>query len=168
MQNKYITDRLVLHRLKLKDYRFIKELVNSPGWLKFIGDRKIKTDSDAKSYIRKIIEAPKVNYWVVRLLDQGEPIGIVTCIKREYLKHSDIGFAFLSQYSNKGYAYEAASAVLRGLLSGRVHPKILATAIQGNDRSVRLLEKLGFEFQKEAKYGDSLLLVYSISAEAKS
>lgn len=110
------TDRLILYHLGINDIDFIYELLNSPAWIKYIGDRGIKTLDDAKKYI---INGPMKSYekfgfglWLTKLKNDETPIGICGLLKRETLNDIDIGFAFLPQYTGKGYAFEAASATL--------------------------------------------------------
>lgn len=148
----------------MTDDQFIIELVNTPGWIKFIGDRNIKTPEDAAAYIKKIVDNPNFTYWVVRLRDDNTSIGVISFIKREYLDHHDIGFAFLPQYQKNGYAYEAANAVLQNVLGNPAYPRVLATTLKDNVKSIHMLEKLGLIFEKEIVNGNDLLLVYGINA----
>ena len=78
------------------------ELVNTPGWLKFIGDRNIKTIEEAKVYVQEIITNAAIDYWIVKLSKDNTTIGIITLTKRDHLEHYDIGFAFLPDFTNKG------------------------------------------------------------------
>lgn len=165
MPTNYTTPRLLLHDLTLNDAEFISELVNTPEWIKFIGERNIRTQEDAIAYIQKLIYSPNINYWVVKLKGQQIPIGIITFIKREYLDYPDIGFAFLPKYTKQGYAYEASMTVLKDVMNVFVHAHILATTIKENINSIQLLEKLGFHFSKEIQVEDEMLLVYSIKTE---
>jgi [ribosomal protein S5]-alanine N-acetyltransferase len=162
MQNNYCTSRLLLSELNLNDSEFIRELVNSPEWIKFIGERNVGSEEEGLKYVQKIIGNPNVNYWIVRLQEGEIPIGIITLIKRDYLDHPDIGFAFLAKYTKNGYAYEAASVVLNDMLKKTDH--VLATTMRENTSSIKLLEKLGFRFEKEIKNGNELLLLYSIAS----
>jgi len=163
MQNIYKTNRLELIRLGLNDAEFIFELLNSEGWLKFIGDRNIKSIEDAQNYIQKIMDNPKINYWVVKFED--EKIGMISFIKRDYLDHHDLGFAFLPDHSNKGFAYEAAEKVLKELLQDQEHKIILGTTKTDNRKSVKLLEKLGFHYIREIENEGTMLSLYSIESE---
>lgn len=155
------TERLSLKPIQLSDFKFIKELVNTDGWIKFIGDRNIHSDEDAQNYIQKIISNEFIKYWVARLKNENIPIGIITFIKRDYLAFYDIGFAFLPEYSKNGYAFEASNAILIEIQTDRKYSKILATTIPTNTKSIRLLEKLGFSFQEEIEQENEKLLVYS-------
>jgi RimJ/RimL family protein N-acetyltransferase len=165
MQNNYNTHRLLLNEINLNDAEFISVLVNTPEWIKFIGDRNIGSIADANEYIQKIISNPNTNFWVVRIKDQQIPIGIITFIKRDYLDHYDIGFAFLAEYTKKGYAYEASIAVLNDAIKNSIHKHILATTVKENTNSIQLLEKLGLSFYKEIENENELLQVYSVTAD---
>ncbi len=162
MQNKYSTPRLLLNELTLNDAEFIYELVNTPEWIKFIGDRNVKNSNDATVYIQKIIDNPAVKYWVVRTRDKKNPVGIITFIKRDYLDHHDIGFAFLAEYTKQGYASEATMAVLNDLKADPAYTQILAVTIKENSNSIKLLEKSGFRLNKEFQREDEILLLYSM------
>jgi RimJ/RimL family protein N-acetyltransferase len=160
MQETYITARLSLNKLSVSDAAFIKDLVNTPGWLQFIGNRNVNSIEDAITYIHKILGNKNVIYWVVRLKESGTAIGIITLIRRDYLDHPDIGFAFLPAYHAKGYAYEAATVVLND--AAQQHAVTIAITIKENTTSIKLLEKLGLSFERELVRDGESLLVYSL------
>jgi RimJ/RimL family protein N-acetyltransferase len=152
------TERLILRWMSTGDAGFILELLNEPSWLRFIGDRGVRTVEDARDYI---LNGPVAMYarlgfglYLVELKEDGSPIGICGLIKRDFLDDVDIGFAFLPRYWGQGYAYEAASAVLaygQGVLGLK---RIVAITTPDNDRSARLLEKLGLRFERVVRYPD--------------
>lgn len=160
------TARLLLTPLTVADAPFILELVNTEGWLQFIGNRNITSPPEATAYIQKILANPNISYWVVQRKDNQQPIGIVTFIKREYLEHLDIGFAFLPNVAKHGYAYEATSAVLHKLISERHLSHILATTVPENTNSIKLLKKIGLVFEKEMGVGTEKIHVYVASTDA--
>ena len=47
------TERLILRHQGIEDVEFIFTLVNDSSWLRFIGDRGVRTLQDARDYIRK-------------------------------------------------------------------------------------------------------------------
>jgi [ribosomal protein S5]-alanine N-acetyltransferase len=158
-----LTDRLLLEPLSENDDDFIVGLVNTGGWLRFIGNRNIHTKLDAVSYIKKVIGNQNIIYWTVKLKDAKSAIGIVTLIKRDYLEHKDIGFAFLPDFSNKGYAYEATGAVLTYLVKHDAITEILAETLPENVSSIKLLRKLGLQFEKEMEIENQILHIYRAS-----
>lgn len=152
------TDRLIIRWLTVEDAAFILELVNDPSWLRFIGDRGVRTLEDARSYILK---GPVEMYgrlgfglYLVELKSEGVPIGTCGLIKRDSLKDVDIGFAFLPSFRGQGYAYEAASAVLAYGKNTLGLERIVAIVSPGNDRSIKLLEKLGLRFEQNVQLSE--------------
>lgn len=164
MQHELSTGRLSLSLLQASDFPFIRQLVNTAGWLAFIGDRNIHSDADARVYVDRIIRSADIWYWVVREKSSMHSIGIVTFLKRTYLPHFDLGFAFLPEYTGVGYAYEAARAVLDMVTVMPRNRIVLATTVPENERSIRQLEKLGFRFDKQINENQETLLVYRFDA----
>lgn len=155
------TERLNIKPLALNDAEFMMELMNSAGWIKFIGDRNIHTQTDAVNYIQKIQKNEDYTCLVFTIKETETPIGIVTIIKRDNLEHPDIGFALLPQYGKLGYSFEASKKVLHELIKSQMYSKILAITVKDNDKSISLLEKLGFNFIEEKTENDEVILVYS-------
>ncbi len=165
MPNNFTSERLSLKPLTLSDAEFILALVNTTGWIRFIGDRKVNDIYEANAYIKKILSIPTIKYWVVRLKNAEIPVGIVTFIKRDYLLYHDIGFAFLPAYAKNGYAFEAASGLIAELVNEYQLRRLLATTITENLNSISLLNKLGFRFDKEIQVDGKSLLVYTLTTE---
>ncbi len=161
MQTTFSTVRLHLDMVTTDDYAFVSALVNSCGWLEFIGDRNVHGKQDAIAYINKILDAPNIHYWVIRVKGSGTPVGIISFIKRDYLDYYDIGFALLSEYSGLGYAYEAAKEVLMFASNVAEHHPIVATTLINNNSSIKLLTKLGLHFDKEIIVENEILHLYS-------
>ncbi len=161
MQNSISTDRLQLDLLTPDDHAFILSIVNSSGWIEFIGDRNVHSKEDALAYIDRIRNTQNLYYWVARLKNGSVPIGIISFLKRDYLEHFDIGFALLPEFQGQGYAYEGAKGILE-MVGGypEYHP-VLATTLPHNVASIQLLDKLGLRFEREIEIGAQRLHVYS-------
>lgn len=146
------TARLELRQLGAGDDEFILELLNEPGFLRHIGDKGVRTRSEAREYIAR---GPWESYrrhgfglYLTSLADGGAPIGICGLLKRETLSDVDIGFAFLSRYWSRGYATESAAAVLdygKRTLGLR---RIVAITAPDNRGSIAVLEKIGLRFER--------------------
>lgn len=168
MQPQFSSERLLMKLIAKEDNAFIIELVNTKGWLEFIGDRQVHSHEDAVRYIEKIQSTPDFYYWVVRLKESNLPIGILSFLKRGYLSHFDMGFAFLPAFNGLGYAHEAASALLSLAEKDTHHPVVLAVTLPHNVRSIQLLTKLGFCFKKEIKPLNDVLHVYTNQREIEA
>jgi ribosomal-protein-alanine N-acetyltransferase len=160
------TNRLVLRWITPNDAPFILELLNDPGWIRFIGDRGIRTIEDALKYI---FTGPMEMYarlgfglYLTELKDEKIPIGICGLIKRDSLEDVDIGFAFLSKFQSKGYGYEAAAATLVFGFEQIGLKRIVAITTKDNVGSSKLLEKIGMEFEKTVPINSDELKLYAI------
>ena len=149
------TERLFLRGLKPEDAPFILALLNEPSFLRFIGDKKVRTIQDAEQYIQN---GPVASYerhgfglGLVELKDTQTPIGICGLLKRDELPDPDIGFAFLPDFWNKGYAFESGAAVLQDARERLNLNHILAITNQDNEASIKLLQKLGLKIERLIK-----------------
>ena len=165
MQSPLLTERLSITTLDTPDDKFVFELVNTQGWLTYIGDRNIHSTEDARSYVKKIIDSSNIHYWVVRLRQTNTPAGIISLIKRDHLEHPDIGFAFLPSFTSNGYAFEATEIVLKHFMDNTEYSFVLGATVVENAASISLLKKLGFQFQKEVEVNKEKLLVYVLSKD---
>ncbi len=146
------TDRLILRRISLDDAEFIFELLNEPAWLRFIGDRDIRTVDESRDYIEKrMLESfARLGFgaYVAVSKEMEVPLGICSLVKRDALEHIDLGFAFLQRHWGQGYAFEASSALLAHASRELGHHHLCAIVSPDNQASIRLLEKLKFSFKE--------------------
>lgn len=141
------TERLRIEELSIKDADFVFALLNSPTWLKFIGDRNISDIEKAKAYIKDYyLEGYKKNgygSYKIILKEVEKPIGMCGFYKRDYLDSVDIGYAILPQFEGKGFTSEAALMLLKyGQTQLNLNP-IYAITSQKNLKSQHLLNKIG-------------------------
>ena len=146
------THRLQIREFNLDDAPFILRLLNEPSFLHFIGDRGVRDIEAARQYISN---GPLASYqqfgfglYLVYRDTDGVPLGMCGLLKREYLPDVDIGFAFLPEFWNKGYAFEAASAVMNYGKDVLKITRIVAITNKDNEASAKLLEKLGLRFER--------------------
>jgi RimJ/RimL family protein N-acetyltransferase len=138
--------------MEVEDAEFIFELVNEAAFIRNIGDKGVRTLEDARDYI---LNGPMASYakfgfglYLVELRETGEAIGICGLLKRDSLEDVDIGFALLEQFREKGFAYESAAAVMEYGRNALGLPQIVAITSPDNERSIRVLEKIGLRFEK--------------------
>jgi RimJ/RimL family protein N-acetyltransferase len=151
-----VTERLLLRHFSSDDAEFVLKLLNEPSFLRFIGDKGVRNSDDARQYIAN---GPVASYerngfglYLVALEEQESPIGMCGLIKRDGLPDPDIGFAFLPAYWSRGYAFEAAAAVMAYARQTLGLDRILAITSLDNDASGRLLEKIGLRFDRHIKF----------------
>ena len=149
------TDRLILRWISADDAPFILELLNDPGWLRFIGDRGVRTTDAAREYILKgpvaMVERLGFGLYLTERKSDGVPLGICGLIKRDGLDDVDIGFAFLPQFTGMGYATEAAIATMAYGKNTFGLKRIVGITSHDNVTSIKLLEKIGLKFERMAQ-----------------
>lgn len=152
------TERLLVRAMHPGDAGFMLGLLNDPSWLYNIGDRGVRTLDDAVAYIESgpmaMVRRHGYGFGIVTLRDSGTPIGMCGLARRDYLDAPDIGFAFMPAWHGKGYAYEAAAAVLAYGRHELKLARIVATTRTNNVRSIQLLRKLGLSFETMIPHPD--------------
>jgi RimJ/RimL family protein N-acetyltransferase len=147
-----ITPRLRLRQLTLEDAAFILELLNEPEFIRNIGDRGIRTLEAARGYIKS---GPVTGYhnsglglYLIELREDGTAIGVCGLLKRDYLQDVDVGFALREAFFGRGYAFEAAQAMMRRGREVLGFDRIVAITSPDNHSSIRLLRRLGLQFER--------------------
>lgn len=145
------TERLILQQLTINDASFILDLLNEEAFLKYIGDKKVRTTDDAIGYLQ---DGPLASYndhgfglFRVQLKDSSKPIGICGLKKRDVLDIPDLGYAFLSDHWGRGFATEAAQGVINFTKENLSLNRVAAITHPENSASIKVLAKLGFHFK---------------------
>ena len=159
------TERLALREFTADDADVVLRLVNEPSFLRYIGDRGVRTLEDARKYIA---DGPVAGYardghglMRVERKSDGASLGMCGLLKREALPDPDIGFSFFPEYWSQGYALEAASAAMRHVRKTLGIGRILAITTLDNASSMRLLDKLGFRFERMIALGAEELRLFA-------
>lgn len=172
VKNVLNTERLTLRCLEADDAPFMLALLNDPAWIRYIGDRGVRTVEAARAYLedRIISMYRKLGFglWMVEEKAGGQPAGICGLVRRDTLPEVDLGFAFMPEYRGLGYAYESALAVREHATGALGLARLLAITSPANADSVRLLERLGFAHEREMSWGGDEKDVVSVYAFAPS
>ncbi len=146
------TERLDLRWLTREDAGLMLAIWNDPAFLEHVGDRGIRTIAEAE---RALVDGPlrlyrEHGYGPYRLSLRGTDtaIGICGLFRREGLDDPDIGFALLPDYCGRGYAGEAARAVVAHARDGLGLARLTAIVSPGNDASIRLIRNIGLAFER--------------------
>ncbi|MHC5201460.1 GNAT family N-acetyltransferase [Myroides sp. LJL119] len=141
---------------------FLLELVNTPLWLEFIGQRHVNTLDQAKAYIEKINNTPDFHYWAIQDQD-NHLVGLISLIKRENLEYFDLGFALLPQHIGKRLAFWASKALIDHLQQYTNHLAVYAVTTPTNYKSLTLLNSLEFKVKGFTKIHHENLLLYQLN-----
>ncbi len=162
------TSRLLIREFDVRDAGFIFQLCNEPDWLRYIGNRKIYSLTDAEvyieNYLRKSYRDLGFGFWMVMTKDDRRPVGMCGLTQRVFLDHPDLGFAVLQASTGKGFAAEAARGVIGYARDHLRIPVLLAYTVPDNSRSVRLLHALGFRPDGLITIDDEPLSLFRLDA----
>jgi ribosomal-protein-alanine N-acetyltransferase len=142
------TARLTMREIGPDDAPFIRRLLNEPSFMRFIGDRGVRTDDDARGYIARVRESSERGAggtYLVELTADAQPLGICGLMRKPWLAAPDLAYAFVPEAGGKGYAIEAATAVMELARDTFRLTRVDAVVVPDNDRSINVLQKLGFE-----------------------
>ena len=146
------TPRLTIRWMNDSDAPFVLTLLNDPAFIRYIGDKGVRSLDDARQYVAS---GPAASYArhgfglnAVTLTGSGTAIGICGILRRDGLDAPDLGFAFLPEYRGQGYAFEAATAILSDAQTTHKLSRLLAITHPDNAASIALLGRLGFRFDQ--------------------
>ena len=146
------TERLTLRRVTLADAPFVLQVLNDPGYIRFIADRGIRTADDAARYISEkflpSFERHGFGFYIMELKSNGTPIGMCGLIKRDALDDVDVGYSLLEPFWGNGYAVEAARAVVDYGRRVIGLPRVVGLTAPDNVNSAKVLEKIGLRYEK--------------------
>jgi RimJ/RimL family protein N-acetyltransferase len=145
------TARLLLREAVDDDAPFVLALLNSAGFIANIGDRGVRTEAEARTYIAERIHGSYREHgfgmWVVEPLEDGAAMGLAGLVKRDGLDVPDVGYAFLPHAWGQGFAQEAAACVLGLARTTLGIPTVAAITTPENEASMAVLRKIGFVYQ---------------------
>lgn len=158
------TERLVLREFTSGDSDFVIQLLNTEGWLRNIGNRHINSTEQAVEFIegrlRPSYTTNGFGFYLVESKNERTCLGMCGLVKREGLENVDVGYAFLPQHFGKGYAYESSASVVE-FAKGKLNMKTLdAITISPNAPSIKLLERLGFHFERNITLNEEKLMLF--------
>ena len=144
------TERLVLREVTVQDAAFVLDLLNSPGFLDNIGDRGVRTLDEARAYIEERVLGSYRDHgfgmWLTAQKSDGAAVGLAGLVRRDGLEFADLGYAFIPDAWGRGYAQEAAAAVLAHAQGPMGIPRLAAITTPENFASMAVLWKVGFTF----------------------
>lgn len=144
------TQRLRLRRLTVNDSEFILTLYNDPDFIRNIADRGLRTLYDARVFITRAPRSAYANIGYGLLcvdeIASDQAIGVCGLVKRDELPDSDLGFALLPKWRKRGYAHEAAAAVVDFARHALCLPRLLGIVLPSNMPSIHVLEAVGMRF----------------------
>ena len=83
------------------------------------------------------------------------------------LEDIDIGYALLPEFCSQGYAFESASAVMSYAREKLSAKRVLAVVNPNNQSSIRLLDKMGFQYERMVRLAEDAPEIKLFAAEVQ-
>ena len=141
--------------ITLADAPLMLAVWNDPAFIKHVGDRGIRSIEQAQEALRqgafKLYEQHGYGPYRIALAADDTEIGICGLFWREGYDEPDIGYSILPAYCGRGYAFEAACAVLEYARTTLGLARVTAFISPHNAASIGLAEKLGLRYERMAR-----------------
>jgi [ribosomal protein S5]-alanine N-acetyltransferase len=153
------TRRLLLREATSDDAAFLVRLMNEPAYLRFVGDRGVRTLSDACDYFATApiysYSSERLGFNIVEVADGAVPVGICGLVRRDPQGDVELGYAISDMYAGQGYATEAAAATREHAHGELALARLFATTLMENAASRRVLKKIGMTLQEVSNPDES-------------
>lgn len=158
------TDRLLLREFEITDTQNFYELNLNPNVIKYTGNSAFKDLDEAKTFLENYSDYQKNGFgrWAVINKSTQEFLGWCGLKYDEKLDEIDIGFRFFEHFWNKGYATESAKACVDYGFEKFNLKIIIGRAMKENFNSVKVLEKIGLQYEKDFDFDGQEGVIYSI------
>lgn len=152
------TERLIIRNWEDRDRDLFHEINSDDTVMAFFPDRRTRAESDQIfDKVRKMIADTGYGFPAVELKETGETIGFTglnTVYKAEIAPQGtpEIGWRMAGRYWGKGYATEAARAMIALAFDERGHDQLVSFAVADNHRSTAVMERLGMRRDLEGDF----------------
>jgi RimJ/RimL family protein N-acetyltransferase len=152
------TDRLILRHCRESDRDMFFEVCSDPRVLEFFPFRRSREDADAVfDLIRADTSSDGLDFNVLEMRETGEPVGF-SGLSRPALNGIlpvdavEIGWRLSARHWGRGFATEAAIALLRQGFETLGLEEIVSFSVQGNDRSEAVMRRIGMRRDPEGDF----------------
>lgn len=121
--------------------------------MRYTGDQPFKNAAEAKAFLESYKAFEQTGFERLLVLRNKVPIGWCG-LKLHANKEVDLGFRFLEEEWGKGYATEAAKAMIHYAFDDLHLQQLIARVLPNNKASIRVLEKLNFTPTGNVTCGD--------------
>ncbi|EKN42484.1 hypothetical protein N452_10960 [Clostridium botulinum A2 117] len=159
------TNRCKMGKVQDSDYEKIKELYTDEKVRKFLGG--IVSNEKFNSSFNDMLTCDDNSfYWVVRLKDNNEVIGLASLDKHHDGLSTEVSYQFMPQYWGYGYAEEVVRRIIDYAFDELIIKKIVAETQSANKASYKLLKKVGMSLEQIVSRFGTEQYIFSISKDA--
>ena len=158
-----VTGRLELRALTIEDAEAFFALNSNENVMRFTGEPPLQSVAEARDALELYPDFETRGYgrWGCILKSEQRVIGFCGLKYLDDLDAVDIGYRFLPEYWGQGFATEACKASLDFGFEVLKLDRIIGLVLPDNPASIRVLEKIGMQFEREFDYDGFRVLLYA-------
>lgn len=158
------TNRLLLREFEVSDAESFYELNLNPNVIKYTGNSAFKAIDEAKAFLENYSDYQRNGFgrWAVINKSTQQFIGWCGLKYDEKLDETDIGFRFFEYFWNQGFATESAKACIDYGFKELNLKAIVGRAMKKNIASIKILEKIGLQYEKGFDFDGQEGVIYTI------
>lgn len=162
------TERLRLEPFQDSHYEGLRAMDSDPGVMRYINKGMVKTPEETRESIRRVHsrwEKYGFSWWAIKDKVSGAIVG-AGCL--QHLANVDgapleIGWRLIPEHHGKGYATEAAQAIIAFAAEQIGATYLVAVADPQNTPSHRVMQRLGMTYKAIERHYDEPCVVYELS-----
>lgn len=157
------TERLLVRETTVQDTDWFYQIYAEPSVTDYMENLPADRDEEIaymESYIKTVYAFYGYGMWTVLKKDSGEIIGRAGISWREGYQLPELGFVIGVPWQRQGYAFEVCGAILRYAKEELEMTRVQALVKPGNEKSVKLCEKLGFARNGETQAEGAVHLIF--------
>jgi len=164
------TERLTLRQPAISDDQQIFKLRSDNEVNKYLDREPSVTIDDARNFINSVNEHTNRSasiYWAMTLNNSSTLIGTICLYNFSDDGTCEIGYELLTNFQGQGIMKETTERVIDYALNTLQVQRIEASLHRGNQRSVKLLERLSFTISNEFSPNEPELRFYYLTNSMK-
>lgn len=158
------TNRLLLREFDISDAESFYELNLNPNVIKYTGNSAFKDIDEAKAFLENYSDYQRNGFGRWAVINKSNQLFLGWCGLKydEKLDETDIGFSFFEHFWNQGFATESAKACINYGFEILNLKTIVGRAMKENTASIKILEKIGLQYEKGFDFDGQEGVIYTI------
>ncbi|MCP4761982.1 MAG: GNAT family N-acetyltransferase [archaeon] len=159
------SERLLLRKIRKRDYTFIKYYLSDPERTQFLPLEKPYPENEVNKWFSNRIFHWKKNKFGTFIIQEKISERHIGFCGLEYVQNTnfiDIRYGLIQDFWGKGYAYEAAFRTIKYGFEQLGLETIYGAAVPENYSSIRILEKIGMNLDNQFDCYGNVVDPYSI------
>lgn len=158
------TERFWMRRFMVEDAEDMYLLNADPDVIRYTGDVAFNTVEATREFIANYnpYDTEGFGRWVCVLKDTNEIIGWCGLRMQPDMGLVDLGYRFHKRFWGKGYATETGLASVEHGFRNHNLDVIIGRAMKENIASIRVLQKCGMEYWRDADCGEEPGVIYRV------